>query len=191
MDNYDSFVYNLAQYVGELDCEALVFRNDKITPHKARELRPDRIVISPGPGNPCDPRYFGACSGILRSLGPTTPTLGVCLGHQGIAATFGGEVRPAHHIMHGKTSRISHDGRSILAGVKNPFEATRYHSLVVEESTLPRCLVVTARSLDDSEVMGIRHVDYPIEGVQFHPESIASAEGRQIIRNFVVGGVKN
>jgi anthranilate synthase component 2 len=187
IDNYDSFVYNLAQYVGELGAEPLVYRNDQLTLKKALKLKPDRVIISPGPGTPSQPRYFGVCSQIIRHLSPKVPTLGVCLGHQGIIWTFGGKIVRAGRVMHGKTSLVWHDGKGIFKGVENPIQATRYHSLVAERASLPRCLTVTAVSLDDGEIMGVRHVEYPIEGVQFHPESILTRCGKQIVKNFLDG----
>ncbi|MHA1263268.1 MAG: anthranilate synthase component II [Candidatus Freyarchaeota archaeon] len=187
IDNYDSFVYNLYQYVGELGGEPLIYRNDEITVRRAKRLKPDRIIISPGPGTPEDARYFGACHDILRSMSRRIPTLGVCLGHQGIIHTFGGRIVSARSLKHGKTSRIRHDGRGVYRGVKNPFQATRYHSLVGALETIPTCLEVTAFSLDDGEVMGVRHTEYPIEGVQFHPESILTVDGRRILKNFLEG----
>ncbi|MBS7624832.1 MAG: aminodeoxychorismate/anthranilate synthase component II [Candidatus Bathyarchaeia archaeon] len=191
IDNYDSFVYNLVQYVGELGGEPIVCRNDKITLKKAAMINPDRIIISPGPGNPADRKYFGICSDVLLTLSVKVPTLGVCLGHQGIIHVFGGRIIPAKRVMHGKISLISHDGEGIFRGVKNPFEATRYHSLVGDKSSLPACLKVTAKSLDDDEIMGVRHRLYPIEGVQFHPESILTQEGKKIIKNFLDWGVQH
>jgi len=185
IDNYDSFVYNLAQYVGELGAEPLVYRNDQLTLKKALRLKPDKIIISPGPGTPSQPRYFGVCSQIIRHLSPKVPTLGVCLGHQGIVWTFGGRIVRAGRVMHGKTSPVWHDGRGIFKGVENPIQATRYHSLVAERASLPRCLAVTAVSLDDGEIMGVRHVEYPIEGVQFHPESILTRGGKRMVKNFL------
>ena len=187
IDNYDSFVYNLVQYVGELEANPIVYRNDEISLKRAMRLQPDRIIISPGPGTPQDPRYFGVCSEILQFMSPKIPTLGVCLGHQGIISTFGGRIIRAKRLMHGKTSMIKHDGKGIFKGVGNPFEATRYHSLVGDKRTLPSCLEITAESVDDGEIMGIRHVEYPIEGVQFHPESILTADGKRIIKNFLEG----
>jgi anthranilate synthase component II len=187
IDNYDSFVYNLAQYVGELGGEPQVFRNDKITMGQVKDMSPDRIIISPGPGHPADKRYFGVCERILQEVSPKVPTLGVCLGHQGIGTSFGGTVSGASRLMHGKTSRIVHDGQGVLKGVKNPFEATRYHSLAIQKDDIPAELCVTALSMDDAEVMGVRHRKYPIEGVQFHPESIMTSEGKKIIRNFLRG----
>jgi anthranilate synthase component II len=187
IDNYDSFVYNLVQYIGELGTEVVVYRNDQITLKQVQALKPDRIVISPGPGNPQDEKYFGVCKGILQQLSPTVPTLGVCLGHQGIISTFGGKVVSAKRLMHGKTSTIKHDGKGIFRGVQNPFTATRYHSLAGEQETIPDCLKITAVTTDDGEVMGIRHKQYPIEGVQFHPESILCEDGKLIIKNFLQG----
>lgn len=187
VDNYDSFVYNLAQYIGELGAETIVRRNDDITLEQAVALKPDRIVLSPGPGTPDDKRYFGVCSQILRHLSLRVPTLGVCLGHQGIVSTFGGKVVPAKRLMHGKTSQITHDGRGLFKGVKNPFIATRYHSLVGERNSIPDCLEIAAVSADDGEVMSVRHVEFPIEGVQFHPESVLCEDGKLIIKNFLEG----
>ena len=187
IDNYDSFVYNLVQYIGELGGEPVVYRNDGITLKRAIEINPDRIVISPGPGNPVERRYFGVCSDILRTLSRKVPTLGVCLGHQGIISVFGGRIVPAKKIMHGKTSMIAHDGLGVFKGIKNPFRATRYHSLVGDDGSIPSCLKITARSLDDGEIMGVRHIRYPIEGLQFHPESILTSEGKKIIKNFLDG----
>jgi anthranilate synthase component II len=185
LDNYDSFVYNLAQYVGEIADSVVVKRNDEIALKQVKELSPDRIIISPGPGTPSDPRYFGTCTSVLQDVSRETPTLGVCLGHQGIVHAFGGRIVPARRLRHGKTSPIRHDGKGVLRGVKNPFEATRYHSLVAERRTLPKTLEVTAQSLDDNEIMGVRHREYPIEGVQFHPESILTLPGHRIIENFL------
>ena len=187
IDNYDSFVYNLVQYIGELEAEPVVYRNDELTLEKALELKPERIVISPGPGNPEEKRYFGVCSEILRFMSPKIPTLGVCLGHQGIVAVFGGKIVRAKRIMHGKTSPIKHDGKGVFRGLKNPIHATRYHSLVVDRNTLPKCLKITALSLDDNEIMGVRHSKYPIEGIQFHPESILTEYGKKIVKNFLHG----
>ena len=187
IDNYDSFVYNLAQYLGELGATPLVYRNDQLTIKKVERLKPERIVISPGPGTPEEPRYFGICSQILRQLSPKIPTLGVCLGHQGIAWVFGARIIRAKRVMHGKKSKIKHDGKGIFRGIKNPLEAARYHSLVVDPATLPSCFEVSAISLDDGEIMGIRHKIYPIEGLQFHPESIITEEGKGILKNFLEG----
>jgi anthranilate synthase component II len=185
LDNYDSFVYNLAQYVGEIAYGVVVKRNDETDVKQVKELSPDRIIISPGPGTPSDPRYFGTCTSILQDVSRETPTLGVCLGHQGIVHAFGGRIIRARRLRHGKTSPIRHDGKGVLRGVKSPFEATRYHSLVAERRTLPKTLEVTAQSLDDNEIMGVRHREYPIEGVQFHPESILTLPGHRIIENFL------
>jgi len=185
IDNYDSFVYNLVQYIGELGADPLVYRNDRISLEEAERIKPDGIILSPGPGTPEDIKYFGVCSAIIKRIGSRIPILGVCLGHQGIIHSFGGRINRANNIMHGKTSMIEHDGKGILKGIKNPFRATRYHSLVGDRSTLPSCLKITAESLDDKEIMGVRHISYPIEGVQFHPESILTENGKKIIENFL------
>ncbi len=187
IDNYDSFVYNLVQYIGELGGEPIVYRNDQITLKQAMKLNPQRIVISPGPGTPEEPHYFGVCSSILQQMSCKIPTLGVCLGNQGIIYAFGGKIVQARRLMHGKTSRIKHDGKGIFEGVKNPFTATRYHSLVGDRNSIPSCLKITAESIDDGEVMGVRHITYPITGVQFHPESILCEDGKKIIKNFLEG----
>ncbi len=187
IDNYDSFVYNLVQYIGELGGKPAVYRNDEITLRQVVKLKPDKIVISPGPGTPEDTRYFGVCSDILQYMSCEVPTLGVCLGHQGIISTFGGKIVRAKRLMHGKTSLIRHDGEGVFKGVENPFVATRYHSLVGDRGTIPLCLKVTAESLDDREVMGVRHVEHPIEGVQFHPESILTTLGKMFLKNFLEG----
>jgi anthranilate synthase component II len=185
LDNYDSFVYNLAQYVGEIADKVVVIRNDEIDVAGVKDLNPDRIVISPGPGTPTDSRYFGTCTSILKEVSGETPTLGVCLGHQGIVHAFGGKIVRARMLQHGKTSPIKHDGKGVLRGIKSPFEATRYHSLVAERRSLPNVFEVTAQSIDDNEIMGVRHRDLPIEGVQFHPESILTTPGHRIIENFL------
>ncbi len=185
IDNYDSFVYNLVQYIGEMGTEVTVYRNDKVTLEQVQHLKPDRIIISPGPGNPEDERYFGVCRAILQQVSPKTPTLGVCLGHQGIFSAFGGRVVSAKRLMHGKTSKIKHDGKGIFRGVENPFSATRYHSLAGDESTIPACLEISAVSMEDGEIMGVRHRDFPINGVQFHPESILCEDGKLMIKNFL------
>jgi anthranilate synthase component 2 len=190
VDNYDSFVYNLAQYTGALGAEPHVLRNDQISLKEVKALAPDRVIISPGPGNPEDKKYFGVCDDILREVSPTVPTLGVCLGHQGIGVAFGGRVVPASRLMHGKISRIVHDGKGVLRGIENPLRATRYHSLAIDKTQLPDCLSITAISMDDAEIMGVRHTEYPIEGVQFHPESIMTSEGMRILRNFLERGVE-
>ena len=187
IDNYDSFVYNLVQYIGELGGEPIVYRNDQIDLEQAMRLDPQRIVISPGPGTPEDPHYFGVCSAILQKMSCKIPTLGVCLGNQGIVSVFGGKVVRANRLMHGKTSVIKHDGKGVFEGVKNPFTGTRYHSLVGEKSSIPLCIEVSAESSDDGEVMGVRHRTYPITGLQFHPESILCEDGKKMIKNFLDG----
>jgi len=185
IDNYDSFVYNIAQILGELKTEPVVVRNDKITLEEVREMNPDAIVISPGPGHPADRKYFGVCTDIIRELGPEIPILGVCLGHQGIVHAFGGKVVNAKKVRHGKTSSIQYIQDGLFENVANPFRATRYHSLVAEQDSIPSCLEVTARATDDGEIMGIRHKEYLIEGVQFHPESVLTDEGRKMLQNFI------
>jgi anthranilate synthase component 2 len=185
VDNYDSFLYNLAQMLGELRANPVVFRNDTITVEDVHKMDPDAIVISPGPGHPADRRYFGVCTDIIRQLGDRIPILGVCLGHQGIVDAFGGKVVNAKKIRHGKTSPIQYTQDRLFENVTNPFKATRYHSLVAEQNTLPTCLAVTARAMDDGEIMGIRHRHYLIEGVQFHPESVLTGEGRKLLLNFI------
>jgi len=185
LDNYDSFVYNLAQYAGEVADEVVVKRNDEVNIPAVRRFSPDKIIISPGPGTPADPRYFGICTEVLRKVSIETPTLGVCLGHQGIVHSFGGKIVRAKRLRHGKTSSIRHDGKGIFRGLENPFEATRYHSLVADPRTLPDSLEVSARSEDDQEVMAVRHREFPIEGVQFHPESILTVHGHRMIANFL------
>lgn len=187
IDNYDSFVYILVQYIEELGEKTVVYRNDQITLKQGMKLNPDRIVISPGPGTPEEPRYFGVCSAILQYMSCKIPTFGVCLGHQGIISTFGGKIVRAKRLMHGKTSLIKHDGEGVFKGVRNPFQATRYHSLVGDRKLIPPCLKISAESLDDGEIMGVRHVTYPIEGVQFHPESILTEDGKLLIKNFLDG----
>ncbi len=184
IDNYDSFVYNIAQLLGELKTEPTVVRNDKITLEDIRKMGPDAIVISPGPGHPADRRYFGVCTDVIRELGPSMPILGVCLGHQGIVHAYGGRVINAGKVRHGKTSPIQYGEDRLYEGVANPFKATRYHSLVAEQSSIPDSLEVTAKALDDGEIMGIRHRKFLIEGVQFHPESVLTGEGRKILLNF-------
>ncbi len=187
IDNFDSFVYNLAQYVGQLGAEPIVYRNNQMTVHEAEQLNPDRIILSPGPGRPDDPKYFGICLDIIKKISPRVPTLGVCLGHQGIAYAFGGSIAPAKHLMHGKTSLIRHESDGLFNRVENPLRATRYHSLVCRRKDFPKSLEETATSLDDGEIMGLRHREYPIYGVQFHPESILTTEGLKIIKNFLRG----
>ena len=187
IDNYDSFVYNLVQYIGELGADVIVYRNDQISLEQVKKLKPDRIVLSPGPGTPEETRYFGVCTAILQDVSRNVPTLGVCLGHQGIVHVFGGKIVSAKKLMHGKTCVIKHDGKGIFNGVRNPFTATRYHSLAGDTQTIPSCLKVTAVSIDDGEIMGVRHAEYPIEGVQFHPESILCEDGKLVVKNFLEG----
>ena len=184
LDNYDSFVYNLVQYVGELGAEPLVYRNDSIRLKEIEGLGPDGIIISPGPGTPDKARDIGVCLDAIRKLGKKTPILGVCLGHQAIAHAFGGKIAPAQEIMHGKASEISHDGDGIFNGVKNPLKVMRYHSLIADSDTFPTNeLKVVARRND--EIFALRHRNYPIHGVQFHPESIGTEDGKLIIKNFL------
>jgi len=185
IDNYDSFTYNLAQLLGELKTEPIVIRNDMITLKEIEKMNPDAIVISPGPGHPANKRDFGVCSDVITKLGPKIPILGVCLGHQGIVHVYGGKVVHAKKLRHGKTSDIAHKNTDIFEGVSNPFRATRYHSLVAEPDTIPDCLEVTARSNDDGEIMGIKHKEHLILGVQFHPESVLTDDGRKILANFL------
>jgi anthranilate synthase/aminodeoxychorismate synthase-like glutamine amidotransferase len=183
IDNYDSFTYNLVQYLGELGADLKVIRNDKITVGQVKKMRPEKIVISPGPG---EPKNAGISEKLIIAVAGSIPVLGVCLGHQSIGEAFGGRIKLASRIMHGKTSMIYHDGKEIFKGIKNPFEATRYHSLVVERKSLPKSLVVTAETKDkDREIMGLRHRDYPVWGVQFHPESILTGEGKKLLKNFL------
>ena len=181
IDNYDSFTYNLVQYLGEMGEKLIVYRNDKITLEEIKKLKPDHIVISPGPGRPED---AGISKDLIREFAGKIPILGVCLGHQCIGEVFGGKVVGAKRLMHGKTSLIYHNGKDIFKGVENPFEATRYHSLIVERESLPSCLEITAET-KEKEIMGLKHKDYPIWGVQFHPESILTKEGKKILKNFV------
>jgi para-aminobenzoate synthetase component II len=181
IDNYDSFTYNLVQYLGELGAELIVRRNDSVDVAAARALKPDAIVISPGP---CTPAEAGISVTLLTELAGHFPILGVCLGHQCIGAAFGGRVARAPRLMHGKTSPVIHDGRTIFAGLSNPFEAMRYHSLLVESERLPKCLEISAHT-PEGEIMGLRHREYPIEGVQFHPESIGTGQGKQLLSNFL------
>jgi anthranilate synthase component 2 len=186
IDNYDSFTYNLVQYLGELGAEVQVFRNDRITLDGIRRLRPRQLVISPGP---CTPDEAGISLEAARTLGEEMPVLGVCLGHQSIGQAFGGKISHADRPMHGKTSLIHHDGRSVFSGLESPMQATRYHSLVVERETLPACLKESAWLLDEAgrpgAIMGLRHRSLPVEGVQFHPESILTPSGRSLLRNFL------
>ena len=181
VDNYDSFTYNLVQYLGELGAEPIVHRHDAVTVDEVAALEPDAILISPGPGSPKD---AGISNAVIEQLGPTIPTFGVCLGHQCIGEVFGGRIVRAERVMHGKTSAVRHDGAGVMAGLPNPFEATRYHSLVVERESLPDVLEVTAET-EDGVIMGLRHRDLPIEGVQFHPESILTSVGKELLTNFL------
>ena len=181
IDNYDSFTYNLVHYLGELGEKVLVFRNDKITIEDVGKLNPDMVVISPGP---CTPKEAGISVDLIKEFAGRIPILGVCLGHQSIGYAFGGNIVRAKRLLHGKTSQIYHDGKRIYEGVPMPFEATRYHSLLVEDSSLPDGLEVTAWTNED-EIMGIRHKEYLIEGVQFHPESILTKHGKDLLRNFI------
>ncbi len=181
IDNYDSFTYNLVQYIGELNADPTVFRNDKITVDEVAKLRPEKIVISPGPGTPDD---AGVSMQIIKEFGQKIPILGVCLGHQSIGQVYGGIVTRADKVMHGKTSFVHHSGEGIFQGLSNPFEATRYHSLVVSSKGLPSVLVQTAWT-EDQVIMGLRHREYPVWGVQFHPESILTGEGKKLLKNFL------
>jgi len=181
IDNYDSFTYNLVQYLGELGADLQVFRNDKITIAGIKKLKPDKILISPGPGIP---RRAGISEAVIKEFGKRIPILGVCLGHQAIGEVFGGKVVLAKRLMHGKTSKIYHDGKGIFKGIKNPFDATRYHSLLVERKSFPKVLNITAET-KEKEVMGLQHKTYPIYGVQFHPESILTLEGKKLLKNFL------
>jgi anthranilate synthase/aminodeoxychorismate synthase-like glutamine amidotransferase len=181
IDNYDSFTYNIVQYLGEMQVAMEVWRNDQVSIDKVRELNPDRLLISPGP---CSPKESGFSNEIIRSFSTRIPTLGVCLGHQCIGHVFGGNVIVNYRMMHGKTSPIKHNGKDLFEGMPNPFAATRYHSLVIERSSLPDCLEITAET-EEGEIMGVKHKQYPIWGVQFHPESILTENGRQILRNFL------
>ena len=181
LDNYDSFTYNLVQYLGELGEDVRVFRNDQITADEVLNLRPSRVVISPGP---CTPAEAGVSVEVIKACTGKIPVLGVCLGHQSLAAAFGGKIVRANTLMHGKTSPIHHDGKTIFAELPDPFAATRYHSLVVEKETLPDVFGVSAKT-EDGEIMGIRHTSLPLEGIQFHPESILTTEGKRLLKNFL------
>jgi anthranilate synthase component 2 len=184
IDNYDSFTYNLVQYLGELGAEVRVFRNDEISAAEVEALRPSHVVLSPGP---CTPDEAGVTLPLIGRLAGATPILGVCLGHQAIGQAFGGKVVRAKQVMHGKVSRVRHDGLGIFSQIRNDFLATRYHSLVVERETLPRELEITAQS-DDGEIMGLRHRSLPVEGVQFHPEALLTEHGHKMLQNFIAGG---
>ncbi len=181
IDNYDSFTYNLVQHLGELGEDIKVFRNNKITLPEIERMNPESIVISPGP---CTPREAGISIDVIKHFAGKTPILGVCLGHQSIGAAFGGDIIRAPRLMHGKTSLIHHDGKTIFEGIPNPFEATRYHSLIIKKGTLPECLEISAWT-DTGEIMGVRHKEFIVEGVQFHPESILTSVGKDLLRNFL------
>ncbi|TMD13441.1 MAG: aminodeoxychorismate/anthranilate synthase component II [Chloroflexi bacterium] len=181
IDNYDSFTYNLVQYLGELGAEVIVRRNDAVTIDEVAAARPRAVVISPGPGTP---DQAGICTDLIRSLGPALPIMGVCLGHQCIGQAYGAKVTRAARIMHGKVSPVFHQGRSLFRGLPSPLEATRYHSLIVERETLPGALELTAWT-EDGTIMGLRHVEHPVTGVQFHPESILTSSGRRLLANFL------
>ena len=181
IDNYDSFTFNIVQYLGEMGVQMEIVRNDQISLDRIETMRPERILISPGP---CSPREAGLSNDIIRTFGPRLPLLGVCLGHQCIGHTFGAEVVVNHRMMHGKTSPIMHNGKELFAGMPNPFAATRYHSLVIKRDPFPDCLEITAETAE-GEIMGVRHKSHPIWGVQFHPESILTESGRTILENFM------
>ena len=181
IDNYDSFTYNLVQYLGQLDQTVAVYRNDEITLEYIRNLAPDAIFLSPGP---CTPKEAGITVDVIREFHKSTPIMGVCLGHQAIGYAFGGNVVRAGRLMHGKTSPIINDGMTIFKGLPNPFIAGRYHSLLIEEASLPSCLMISART-EEGEIMGVRHQEYVVEGIQFHPESILTPQGKRILRNFL------
>jgi anthranilate synthase/aminodeoxychorismate synthase-like glutamine amidotransferase len=185
LDNYDSFTYNLVQYLGELGAEVVVRRNDQVTVGEVKSMRPERIVISPGP---CTPQEAGISIELFRHLTGKLPILGVCLGHQALGAAFGGKVVRATHLMHGKTSQVKHDGRTVFKDLESPFTATRYHSLIVQEEDLPAELEVSAWTTEQDgskTIMGLRHKQYPVEGVQFHPESVLTGQGKKLIKNFL------
>ena len=181
IDNYDSFTYNLVQYLGELGAELRVFRNDEITVEQAVALKPEKVLVSPGP---CTPKEAGVSCDIIREFGPRLPLFGVCLGHQAIGDVYGGKVVRAGRLMHGKTSPILHEGQSVFKGLPSPFDATRYHSLIIERETIPDCLEITAWTAE-GEIMGVRHKEHPVHGVQFHPESILTQEGKKLLQNFL------
>ena len=181
IDNYDSFTYNIVQYMGELGADMKVERNDQISIDEIEALNPKKIVISPGP---CTPDKAGVSVAVIQHFAGKVPLLGVCLGHQSVGAAFGGEIIKAGKLMHGKTSEVRHDGKTLFKDLPNPFTATRYHSLVLNRKTLPDCFEITAES-DDNEIMGIRHKELPVEGVQFHPESILTPNGKDLLRNFI------
>jgi anthranilate synthase/aminodeoxychorismate synthase-like glutamine amidotransferase len=182
VDNYDSFTYNLVQYLGELGADVRVRRNDEVTVDEIEAMQPSQIVISPGPGRPED---AGVTLDVIRRFGPTTPLLGVCLGHQAIGVVYGGTVCRAGRPMHGKTSTVEHDGKGVFSGITAPFQAGRYHSLIIANDSVPADLEVAARTRDDGTIMAVRHRKYPVHGVQFHPESVLTDEGRRILKNFL------
>ena len=181
IDNYDSFTFNLVQYLGELGAEMKVFRNDKISVAEAVALNPEKVLVSPGP---CTPKEAGISCDIIREFGPRLPVFGVCLGHQSIGDVYGGNVIRAERLMHGKTSPMIHEGKSVFKGLPSPFDATRYHSLIIERETLPDCLEITAWTAE-GEIMGVKHKEHPVHGVQFHPESILTVEGKKLLQNFL------
>ncbi|HZT43061.1 MAG TPA: aminodeoxychorismate/anthranilate synthase component II [Chthonomonadaceae bacterium] len=181
IDNYDSFTYNLVQYLGELGADLVVRRNDRVSLNEIAEMQPERILLSPGP---CTPNEAGVCVPLIQRFAGQIPILGVCLGHQSIGAAFGGEVVRNDRIMHGKISQIHHTGKGVFRGLPDPFEATRYHSLVIKRETMPECLEITAET-EEGEVMGVRHREHPVEGVQFHPESVLTGCGKDLLRNFL------
>jgi anthranilate synthase/aminodeoxychorismate synthase-like glutamine amidotransferase len=181
IDNYDSFTYNLVQYLGETGAELTVVRNDEISIEDIGHLAPSKIVLSPGPGSPDE---SGICPNVIKTYYKTIPILGVCLGHQAIGQVFGGTISRAPKLLHGKTSKIFHDGKTIFIGLENPFTATRYHSLIVDRINVPDCLMISAEA-EDGIIMGLRHKEYPVEGVQFHPESILTTEGKKLLLNFL------
>lgn len=186
IDNFDSFVYNISQLVGLLNVLPVVVRNNQIDINSILKMNPDAIIISPGPGHPKYKKDFGICNEVITELGPSTPILGICLGHQGMVHAFGGKVTRARDIRHGKTSDIRYTGYSkLFEGVENPFVATRYHSLIADKATFPKCLRITSTSVDDDEIMSACHEKYLIEGIQFHPESVLTTEGKKILSNFI------
>ncbi|MCH2061626.1 MAG: aminodeoxychorismate/anthranilate synthase component II [Verrucomicrobiales bacterium] len=183
IDNYDSFTYNLVQYFGELGADIEIRRNDKVTVDEIKDLAPEKICISPGP---CTPNEAGISCEVIREFGPSIPLLGVCLGHQSIGQVYGGEIIRAERLMHGKTSPISHAGQGVFSGIPSPFEATRYHSLIIRRDSFPDCFEITAEAeTEEREIMGLKHKEYPIHGVQFHPESILTGEGMKLLKNFL------
>ncbi|MEN7973059.1 MAG: aminodeoxychorismate/anthranilate synthase component II [Verrucomicrobiota bacterium] len=181
IDNYDSFTYNLVQYLGELGAEMRVFRNDEITVEQAVALNPEKVMVSPGP---CTPKEAGISRDIIREFGPRLPLFGVCLGHQSIGDVYGGNIVRADRLMHGKTSPMLHEGKSVFKGLPSPFDATRYHSLIIDRETLPDCFEITGWT-EEGEIMGIQHKEHPVHGVQFHPESILTIEGKKLLQNFL------